>query len=231
MKTPFPNREEAGRLLADKLSKYAGHQDVVILALPRGGVAVAAKVAAQLNAPLDVLVVRKLGVPGQSEVAMGAVAGGGICILNDELIDQLNISGETVREIIAHELAELRRREMAYRGGRPVLQVKNKTAILIDDGVATGSTMRAAIHAIRKMHPTRVVMAVPVLCAAAHRELICEVDEIVALVVPEEFFAVGEWYQDFSQLTDEDVRRLVGASSSGASGPEPAEWSPRRSER
>jgi putative phosphoribosyl transferase len=205
----FQNRVEAGRVLAERLIEYAGREDVLVLALPRGGVPVAYEVAKALGAPLDVFIVRKLGVPGHEELAMGAIASGGVVVLNDEVVRGLKIPREVIEQVARAELAELRRREREYRGDRPPPDVRGKTVILVDDGLATGSTMRAAAVALRRLGPTRIVVAVPVAAAETCEEFRQEVDETVCAITPEPFYAVGLWYEDFSQTTDEEVRELL----------------------
>jgi predicted phosphoribosyltransferase len=209
MKNQFRDRKEAGRLLADELSKYANRDDVIVLGLPRGGVPVAFEVAVKLHAPLDVFVVRKLGVPGYRELAMGAIATGGVRVLNKEVVDGLAISPLTIDAIAAEEFKELARREEAYRGHDRSPVIRGKTVILVDDGIATGSTMRAAIEAIRKQHPARLVVAVPTAARESCSELRHEVDDMIVLIMPENFHAVGQWYEDFSQTTDAEVTRLL----------------------
>jgi predicted phosphoribosyltransferase len=191
------------------LSAYAGHPDLVVLGLPRGGVPVAAEVARALNAPLDVFVVRKLGVPGHRELAMGAISSGGVRILNEEVVDGLGIPEGLIREVAAEEAEELERRERLYRHGRPPSAMRGKIALLIDDGLATGSTMRAAVAALRKLAPARIVVATPVGAAQTCAALRAEADEVVCLRIPEPFFAVGAWYEDFSQTTDREVEELL----------------------
>jgi predicted phosphoribosyltransferase len=205
----FKDRTDAGRKLAARLKHYADRGDVLVLALPRGGVPVAYEVAKELKAPLDVFLVRKLGVPGYEELAMGAIASGGIRVINKDVVQQLNIPGEVIDAVAADEQRELERRERAYRDNRPPPNVKGRIAILIDDGLATGSTMRAAAAALRKQEPARIVVAVPVSSPETCDELLGEVDEIVCAVTPEPFRGVGLWYEDFSQTTDEEVRRLL----------------------
>jgi predicted phosphoribosyltransferase len=205
----FRDRAEAGRFLALKLAAYAGRQDTVVLALPRGGVPVALEVAKSLNAPLDVFIVRKLGVPGQEELAMGATATGKVRVLNHDIITALGISDEVVDSVIAREERELQRREELYRGDRPACQVKGKTVILVDDGLATGSTMHAAVLALRRRKPARVIAAVPVAAVSTCEEFKDEVDEIVCATTPKPFYAVGQWYEDFSQTTDGEVQELL----------------------
>ncbi|MFL5496043.1 MAG: phosphoribosyltransferase [Gemmatimonadales bacterium] len=209
MTARFRNRAEAGRHLAMKLGAYAGRNDVTVLALPRGGVPVAAEVARALDAPLDVFVVRKLGLPGHEEFAMGAVASGGVRLLDERVIGGLGITRAQVERVTAAERAELERRERRYRGDRPFPDLGGRTVILVDDGLATGSTMLAAVEALRREGPSRLVVAVPVSAVEtcdAFRDI---VDEIVCAVTPEPFRAVGLWYEDFSQTTDEEVHQLL----------------------
>ena len=206
----FRNRNEAGQLLAAKLAAYANRPEVIVLALPRGGVPVAYEVARALRVPLDVFVVRKLGVPGYEELAMGAVATGGGRVLNDQIVRDLGIPDHVIDRVEAQEREELARRERAYRGGRPPLQVAGRTVILIDDdGLATGATMRAAVLALRQLHPERIIVAVPTASPVTCGELKAEVDEVVCAITPEPFFAVGYWYEDFTQTTDQEVRELL----------------------
>jgi putative phosphoribosyl transferase len=209
----FRDRAHAGRVLARALLAYAGRDDVVVLALPRGGVPVAAELARALGAQLDVFVVRKLGLPGHEELAMGAVAPGGVLVLDDRLVRGLGIPDEVLQETVEKELRELERREAAYRAGRPPLDLEGKTVILVDDGLATGATMRAAALALRKVKPARVVVAVPVASAETCDEFRADVDEIVCALTPSPFHAVGLWYDDFSQTSDEEVRELLRDSS------------------
>jgi predicted phosphoribosyltransferase len=204
----FRDRREAGRLLATKLTVYANHPDVVVLALPRGGVPVAYEVARALDAPLDVFVVRKLGVPGHEELAMGAVATGGVRVLND-VVRHLGVPASLIEAVTNHELRELERRERLYRGNRPPLDVRNRTVILVDDGLATGSTMRAAVQALRQQQPASIVVAVPVAAPESCEEMRTQADAVICAVTPEAFHAVGLWYRDFSQTTDEEVRGLL----------------------
>ena len=205
----FRDRAEAGTLLAAQLGEYAGRADVLVLALPRGGVPVAAEVAHALGAPLDVYVVRKLGVPGQEELAMGAIATGGVRVLNDEVVRVLRVSEEVIDAVAAEEGQELERREREYRGDRPPPDVRGRIVILVDDGLATGSTMRAAVAALRRQGPARIVMAVPVGAPETCGEMQEEADEAVCARTPEPFYAVGLWYEDFSQTTDDEVRDLL----------------------
>jgi len=209
MPIPFKDRHDAGRFLATKLTNYAHADDVLILGLPRGGVPVAFEVARALNAALDVFVVRKLGVPDQEELAMGAIASGGVRVLNDELVASLEIPSEVIDEVAAKELRELKRREQLYREGRPAAAVRDRAAILIDDGLATGASMRAATVALRQLRPRRIVVAVPVAAAETCDTFRRHVDEIVCGITPEPFRAVGLWYHDFSQTTDEEVTELL----------------------
>jgi len=205
----FRDRAEAGRLLGERLSGLAGREDVVVLALPRGGVPVAREVARALGAPLDVFVVRKLGFPGQPELAMGAIASGGKRVLNEQLVRELGLGEGLIQQVTDREVAELERRERAYRGDRAPLELEGRTVVLVDDGLATGATMRAAIAAVRGRRPARVVVAVPTLPPHALRELGPEADEIAYVIAPDPFHAVGLWYEDFRELSDDDVRRLL----------------------
>jgi erythromycin esterase-like protein/predicted phosphoribosyltransferase len=205
----FRDRREAGRLLAAKLANYANRPDVLVLALPRGGVPVAYEVARALDVPLDVFVVRKLGVPGYEELAMGAVATGSVRVLNDQLVTRLGIPEHVIEAVAAREQQELTRRERLYRGGRPPPDVRGRAVILVDDGLATGATMHAAIHALRQKQPARIVVAVPTASPESCEEMRAEVDDVICATTPEPFHAVGLWYQDFSQTTDEEVRELL----------------------
>jgi predicted phosphoribosyltransferase len=205
----FRNRTHAGRVLAKKLGGYAHRNDVLVLALPRGGVPVGFEVAQALEAPLDVFLVRKLGVPGREELAMGALATGGVAVFDQDLIRILNIPEEMVAAVVAREQEELRRREREYRDDRGAPDVRGRTVILIDDGLATGSTMRAAVAALRQRQPARIVVAVPVAAPATCEEMGELVDDIVCARTPEPFRAVGLWYEDFSQTSDEEVRELL----------------------
>jgi len=205
----YRNRSEAGKELATKLSTYNDRDDVLVLALPRGGVPVAFEVAQALNAPLDVFLVRKLGVPGHEELAMGAIATGGVRVLNDDVVDYLKIPDAVIDSVASEESKELKRRELAYRGNRPEPDVKGKTVILIDDGLATGSTIRAAAQALRQQDPARIVVAVPVSAPETCDEYRIGVDEIICAATPDPFWGVGLWYDDFSQTTDEEVHDLL----------------------
>jgi len=206
---PFQNRRQAGRLLAAKLVHYANRPDVIVLALPRGGVPVGYEVARALNAPLDVFLVRKLGVPGQEEFAMGAIASGGVRVLNEQAVNTLRIPNSVIERVTAGEQQELSRRERLYRGDRPSADVHDKTVILVDDGLATGSTMHAAVKALRQEQAGRIVVAVPVAARETCESLRAEADDVVCAATPEPFYAVGLWYDDFSQTTDEEVRDLL----------------------
>lgn len=205
----FRDRTDGGRQLAARLTRYADRTDVLVLALPRGGVPVAYEVAKELNAPLDVFLVRKLGVPGQEELAMGAIASGGVRVLNEDIVNYLGIPDEVIDAIAAVERRELERRERAYRDDRPPPDVKDRVVILIDDGLATGSTMRAAAASLRLQKPGRIVVAVPVSSPKTCDEFRSEVDEIVCAVTPQHFQGVGLWYEDFSQTSDEEVCELL----------------------
>lgn len=210
----FRDRAEAGRCLAQLLTAYSGRDDVVVLALPRGGVPVAYQVAGALPAPLDVFTVRKLGAPGHRELAMGAIASGGVRVLNDEVVEMMRIPPPVIDAVTLREQEELRRRERAYRDDLPAPTVQDRTVILIDDGLATGSTMRAALLALRALHPSRIVVAAPVAAADTCAELAPLADDIVCAVTPEDFRAVGLWYDDFSPVSDDEVRALLQASKS-----------------
>lgn len=209
MRTLFKDRVDAGRTLAARLDAYVHRTDVLVLGLPRGGVPVAFEVAQALDTPLDVFVVRKLGVPGHEELAMGAIASGGVCVLNDNVVGPLRIPNDVIEWVSARERAELERREQAYRSDRGALDVRGHTVILVDDGLATGSTLRAAIQALKKLQPARIVVAVPVAVRSACLELRALVDEVVCVETPEPFGAVGLWYQDFTQTSDKEVHDLL----------------------
>ena len=208
---PFADRRQAGQVLASKLAHYAGRRDVLVLALPRGGVPVAYEVAATLNADLDVFLVRKLGLPGHPEYAMGAIATGGVQVLNDDAIGWYHVPEDVVTAVIASEQLELQRREAAYRGGRTATPIAGTVAIVVDDGLATGASMRAAVTAIRRLTPSRIVVAVPVGAPSTCRELRELADEVVCAHAPEPFSAVGQWYRDFSQTEDDEVQALLRA--------------------
>jgi len=205
----FHDRREAGQLLARQLTRYKNAPDVIVLGLPRGGIPVAYEVARELNAPLEVFVVRKLGVPWQPELAMGAIAGRGTEVLNGDVVTAYNIPPRVIRAVAEREGEELRRRLREYRGDRPFPELQGLTAILVDDGLATGSSMRAAINALRQERPKAIVVAVPVAAARTCEDLRREVDDVVCLYTPPDFAAVGLWYEDFSQTTDEEVRELL----------------------
>jgi putative phosphoribosyl transferase len=209
MRDKFRDRMEAGQLLSEKLAHYASQPKVIVLGLPRGGVPVAFEVAKALHAPLDVFVVRKLGTPGRCELAMGAIATGGFRVLNEEVVRALDIPMETIEAVTEEEKRELKRRELAYRGCETEPKVHGETVILIDDGIATGSTVRAAVRALVAQDPARLVLAVPIVAASTYVELGRVVDEIVALMVPKRFYGVGEWYEDFSQTSDAEVTDLL----------------------
>ena len=206
---PFRDRVEAGRMLATTLQEYANRDDVIVLALPRGGVPVGFEVAKALHAPLDVFVVRKLGLPGQEELAMGAIASGGVRVLNSDLLRALRIPEEVVDQITQEEQRELERREREYRDERSPIDVRGKTVILVDDGLATGSSMRVAVLALKQKGPAQVVVAVPVAPADTCAELQSVADKVVCAVTPQPFLGVGQWYEDFSQTSDEEVRELL----------------------
>jgi predicted phosphoribosyltransferase len=207
---PFADRAEGGELLAERLTAYRDRDDVVVLALPRGGVPVAREVARALGVPLDVYVVRKLGVPGHEELAMGAIATGGVRLLNHDVIDALGIPMNVIDQVAAREQQELARREQAYRGDRGPIALTNKTVILVDDGLATGATMRAAVMAARQQQPARVIVAVPVGATSTCADLAAEADDVVCVRSPDPFVAVGLWYRDFTPTTDHEVRSLLG---------------------
>jgi putative phosphoribosyl transferase len=212
----FSNRAEAGQLLAEKLLDYAGGDDVIVLGLPRGGVPVAFEVAQRLHVPLDVFIVRKLGVPGFEELAIGAIASGGVRVLNQDVASALPNVDEIVDVVTARETAELQRREQSYRDGRCAPALAGRTVILVDDGLATGATMRAAVKALRQRDVAKIVVAAPVGAPETCREFEHEVDEIVCAMAPEFFQAVGQYYEDFSQTSDDEVRELLGRAASAA---------------
>ena len=209
MSARFQNREEAGRILAAKLMLYANRPDTLILALPRGGVPIGYEIARALNLPLDVIIVRKLGVPGHEELAMGAIASGGVRVLNRSVIESLRIPPDSLEAVEKREALELMRREATYRGNRQPASVKGKTVILVDDGVATGSTMRVAISALREQHAGRIIVATPVAPPTVRWEMEALVEDFVALVMPEDFFGVGQWFEDFTQVSDDTVYELL----------------------
>jgi predicted phosphoribosyltransferase len=209
MAQSFHDRAEAGRLLVEKLAAYAGRRDIFVLALPRGGVPVAFEVATALQAPLDVFLVRKLGVPGYEELAMGAIASGGVIVRNDEVVSGLGIPSHVLEAVVAREQQELERREHVYRGDRPFPDLHGHTVILVDDGLATGASMRAAVAALCQHQPAYSIVAVPVAAPDVCQTLGAEVDEIICARTPEPFYAVGVWYEHFPQTTDEEVRDLL----------------------
>lgn len=215
---PYEDRRHAGVELAGRLvERFAGRDDVVVLALPRGGVPVAYEVAQALRAPLDIFLVRKLGLPEHPELAMGAIASGGVRVLNNDVVSWYGISPAAIDRVARIEQAELERREQAYRAGQPAMGLAGRTVILVDDGLATGSTMKAAVQAVRAHAPSRIVVAVPVGSPATCREFADVADEIVCGREPERFLAVGQWYRDFSQTTDEEVQALLRGSSHSVS--------------
>jgi predicted phosphoribosyltransferase len=209
----FRSRHEAGRRLAELLSAYRDQPDVLVLALPRGGVPVAYEIARALNAPLDIFLVRKLGVPGHEELAMGALASGDIRVVNTDIVNRLGISEAMLDIVAAHEKRELDRRQLAYRGSRRDPVLTGRTVILVDDGLATGSTMRAAAEAIKEQNPATVIVAVPVAAEQTCAELGQEVDEIICAATPDPFYGVGLWYEDFAQTSDDEVRALLTRSA------------------
>ena len=213
MERAFPNRAEAGRLLAAKLENYLDRSDVVVLGLPRGGVPVAYEVAQRLGAPLDVFVVRKLGVPGFEELAAGAIASGGVRVLNEDVVRALPNADQLIESVTEKETVELERREQTYRDGRPAPELRDRAVILVDDGLATGATMRAAVAALRQRGVAKIVVAAPVGAPDTCRELEQEADEIICAITPEFFQAVGQYYEDFSQTSDEEVRELLSRAA------------------
>jgi len=213
MERIFSNRTEAGRLLAEKLLKYAGRADVIVLGLPRGGVPVAFVVVQRLGTPFDVFIVRKLGVPGFEELDVGAIASGGVRVLNEDVMRAIPNVDEVIELVTAKETAELERREQSYRDGRPAPELRDRVVILVDDGLATGATMRAAVKALRQCGAARIVVAVPVGPPDTCREIEEEADETVCATTPEFFQAVGQYYEDFSQTSDEEVRELLARAA------------------
>jgi predicted phosphoribosyltransferase len=212
----FRDRKDAGRRLAEDLMEYAPREDVVVLGLPRGGVPVAYEVANALGAPLDIFLVRKLGLPGHEELAMGAIASGGVRVLNPEVVQALDIPERVIDAVAQREQNELERREKAYRGDRPKPELEGKTVILIDDGLATGASMRAAVAGLRVQHPAKIIVAVPTAAPETCEAFEDTVDEIVCATTPQPFYGVGIWYQDFAQVTDEEVRQLLQHSKSSS---------------
>jgi putative phosphoribosyl transferase len=211
--TRFRDRTDAGKILASKLTHYANRPDLLVLGIPRGGVPVAFEVATALNAPLDICLVRKLGVPGNQELAMGAIAADGFEVLNEDLLDWLRISGHTIAEVGDRELHELQRRDRIYRGDRSLPTIRDLIIILVDDGLATGATMRAAIGVLKHQQPQRLIIAIPVAPLDTCNELRAEVDEMVCLMTPKHFSGIGRWYEDFTQTTDEQVCELLNATT------------------
>jgi putative phosphoribosyl transferase len=220
----FADRADAGRVLARALQHLAGRRDIIVLALPRGGVPVGYEIARALSAPLDIFTVRKLGVPGQEELAMGAVASGGVRVLNEEVVAALGQhAAAAIAEATTRESAELRRREDQYRGARPFPDLTGKTVVLVDDGLATGATMRAAARAVRQRQPARLIIAVPVAAQSTCREIETEADEVFCSVIPEAFFGVGQFYENFGQTSDEEVRALLEQAGGAATAESPNE--------
>ncbi|MEA5563924.1 phosphoribosyltransferase [Anabaena sp. UHCC 0399] len=209
----FKDRTAAGQVLASKLADYANCPDVLVLALPRGGVPVAFEIAQALNAPLDVLVVRKLGVPDNPELAMGAIASGGVRIINQQVVNDINISEEVIARVAAQEQRELERRESMYRGDEPFPELTGRKVILVDDGLATGATMWAAVIAVRQKNPQEIVIAVPVAALETYQQLQTKVEKMVCITTPSQFYSVGMWYEDFPQTTDAEVRELLKKAS------------------
>lgn len=205
----FSNRIEAGQLLAEQLKHYANRPDVLVLALPRGGVPIGFEITKKIHAPLDIFLVRKLGAPGYEELAMGAIAMGGITVINEDVIQNLHITQEAIEKVIQKEQAELERRNQLYRNNRPMPSIKNKIIILVDDGLATGATMRAAIKAVKTFLPKQIIVAVPVAALSTYLDLKKEVDDVVCLKTPEQLYSIGAWYAEFPQLEDEEVLRLL----------------------
>ncbi|MFP4564395.1 MAG: phosphoribosyltransferase [Spirochaetia bacterium] len=208
----FKDRREGGKRLAGHLSDYANRNDVIVLGLPRGGVPVADEVAKELKAPLDVFLVRKIGVPGQKELAMGAISSGGGRVLNSDIVESLNISQDDIRRVEEEEREELERREREFRGNRGELDVRNKTVILVDDGLATGASMRAAVTAVKNMSPKEVVVAVPSAARDSAESLEKEADRVIAVTTPEPYMAVGAWYENFGQTGDEEVKEILSGA-------------------
>jgi predicted phosphoribosyltransferase len=219
MRLPYRNRKEAGAYLAEHLAAYRDRDDVIVLALPRGGVPVAYEVARALPAPLDVFIVRKIGLPGAEEFAVGAIASGGVRLLDEDLIERYGVSRAAVDAVIADEERELERRERQYRGDRELPDLTGKTVILVDDGLATGSTMRAAVAALRREGAARIVVAVPVASPETCQLLEHEVDDIVCAVTPQPFYAVGLWYADFAQTSDREVHELLDRTAHRSAAP------------
>jgi putative phosphoribosyl transferase len=209
---PFRDRRAAGQQLARRLEFLKG-QDAIVLALPRGGVPVAFEIAQALQVPLDVLIVRKLGVPGHEELALGAIASGGVCVLNEDILEQLALGQQDIDREIAQETIELQHREKIYRGDKPFPKLEHKTVIVVDDGIATGATMRAAVAALRQHKPEQIIVAAPTSAPDTFQQLQREADEVICLATPEPYIAVGVWYQHFPQTSDEEVKALLGRQS------------------
>lgn len=209
----YADRAEAGRRLAALLGRFKGREDVVVLGIPRGGVVVAFEIAEALHAPMDVLVVRKLGVPGHEELAFGAIASGGVTYLDSEAVEAIGLSKLEIERVLSNEMRELERRERTYRGGRAQPEIQGKTVILVDDGIATGSGMRAAVKALRQLDPARIVIAVPVAPASTIESLKSEADEFICPAIEESFYAIGQFYEDFAQVTDEEVIGSLDSTS------------------
>ncbi|HTK11183.1 MAG TPA: phosphoribosyltransferase family protein [Ktedonobacteraceae bacterium] len=205
----FRDRVEAGKLLAVRLASYSNRPDVLVLALPRGGVPVGYEIAHMLHAPLDVMIVRKLGVPGQEELAMGAIASGGVRVLNYDVVHTLGISEAVINEVAAREQRELERRERLYRENRPPCAIRGRIVMLVDDGIATGSTMQAALSVVKQQQPAHVIVAVPIAAAATCDNFVAQGDEVVCVLKPEMLYAIGVWYEQFAQTSDEEVRELL----------------------
>jgi predicted phosphoribosyltransferase len=212
----FVNRTDAGQRLAEKLTSYKNRADVLALGIPRGGVPVALEVAKRLFAPLDVFLLRKLGVPGHEELAFGAIASGGVRLLDQEVTGALHIPDEVIESVTTAEMKELKRRERIYRGERPALNVRGKTVIVVDDGIATGSSIRAGIQALRQLQPARIVVAAPVAPIRTCNQLRSEADEVVCVLMPQSFYAIGQFYEDFSQVSDEEVLALLDQANQAA---------------
>lgn len=227
----FRDRRDAGRILASQLERYRDRENAIVLALPRGGVPVAYEIGRALDIPLDIFVVRKLGVPGREELAMGAIASGGVVVPNEDVVRALRLTPEVLGQVADIESREMVRREQAYRGKRPPPELSGKTVIVVDDGLATGASMRAAIQALRKYRPARLVVAVPVAPEATCRELAPQVEELVCGATPSSFLAVGQAYSDFTQVTDQQVREMLTSAWSSPADSEPAEPGPVRSHR
>ena len=223
MNGQFRDRFQAGQLLAKRLTQHANRSDVIVLGLPRGGVPVAFEVAKELNAPLDVFLVRKLGVPGYPELAMGAIASGGVRVLNDAVVYQLDLPQRVIDAVAREQEGELRRRELAYRGHGGAPEIQGKTVIVVDDGIATGSTMKAAVRALHHQGAARIIIAVPTVAAVSYEDLAREADEMVALITPKDFIAVGQWYENFGKTSDEEVTALLDEARAQRQAAEPVQ--------